>query len=592
MSVSHTTRRIAAAAAGAALLAGGVLIQPWTADAAADVPTQLNGYALSEAERSNMRLLVDRADELPGDHEQRAHTLAVATWWAIKEGPLSIPASDIYNNCHENGADHRGGDGDPLFECNDPAGTDIWQVGIHGVQVAAVSADQVSTLLPGSSVDDALVASLSDHGVDPEGETGQAVRNGSQRLQQGWLARHAVLGTVAVAQAAEAECLSGAEASWCFSTGTATWPSQDRYAPDLATSLAVVSELEQAYADMLDGVAADAPAETPVEDAPTTSVPTADTATAQATVLNTGGIGLNVRAASSTSSEVVGFLQTGEQVTITCQMVGDAVHNGIAGWTTDLWNRTDAGAYVADSWLDTGHSYRIPGIPDCADLDSGVEPTAEPTTEPTTKPTAEPTPEPTAEPTTNPTTQPGGSLMVPPGELVAVRQGQGHYSQWADCGPTSAVVVTLAMGITPEGWDPNAPVHAIQAMREPAHMNVSADAHVNGTSSAEVAAGLASYGISTREAHTTDEILSAAQQGKPSVINGMTAVFPWQQDLSDPSYQVAHWVALLGYDAGTGEYLVVDPVSSVDANQVHRATEDQVRAYIEARGWSLGVIAE
>lgn len=566
---STPLRALMGATAAAGLVASGLLATSWTADAisSADVAPTLNGHTLTESHRTNIALLAEQYDQMPGEPEQRIHTLAVATWWSIKEGPLALTPEELYSNCHANGSDERH-DGEPLFTCVDPAGTQIWQVGTTAPQVAAVTTDSVAESLPGTTVDEALQQSIEFHGLDPESETGRAIRDGDPLLQQGWLARHPVLGAVASAEAAEWECFTAESPAnnWCFtSDGGPTWDTERQFAPDLATSEAVVAELEEIYAGLVDGA----------EPEPTEPEPTEPGGSATGTVADTGGMSLNVRAEPSTSSAVIGAVHTGQDVTIECQVEGEPAVNDITGWQSSLWNRVEGG-YVADVWVLTGHDARIPGVPDCAE-----DPAPEP--EPT-----DPEPEPTEpEPSEPEPSEPEPGLVVPPGELVPLRQGLGHPGQWADCGPTSAVVTLLAMGITPDYWDPANPVAAIEGIQEPGRMAVpDIDHDPDGTGADEVSAGLNSYGLETITVSTPAEILAAVREGRPAIANGMTTVFPWEQQASGP---VGHWVAVVGYDTATGEYLVIDPISAPGADQVHRATEAEVYSYMVERGTSVVV---
>lgn len=74
----------------------------------------------------------------------------------------------------------------------------------------------------------------------------------------------------------------------------------------------------------------------------------------------TGGLGLNVRAAPSTSSAIVGWLAEGSVVTITCQTTGTWVGS------TNVWNYVASrGGYLSDAFLYTGHDGFVPGAPRC-----------------------------------------------------------------------------------------------------------------------------------------------------------------------------------------------------------------------------------
>lgn len=87
-------------------------------------------------------------------------------------------------------------------------------------------------------------------------------------------------------------------------------------------------------------------------------------ASASGKVWGTSGKGLNVRAEARSNSAQVAWLAEGKQVAIQCQVEGQTV-GGSA-----LWDFLPAhGGYVSDAYVNTGHTGRIPGIPDCNDGD-------------------------------------------------------------------------------------------------------------------------------------------------------------------------------------------------------------------------------
>lgn len=352
-------RRAALAAAGAVSLVAGAAAAPPASAEDSDTYT-VNGHQLSETTSANIDVLAAQYDRLQGDHEQRVRTLAVGTWWSLKEGPLTLgmTEADGFNNCHEMPADvdvrH---DGEPLYSCTG----DIWQVGVVASQVQPVrdAATPVEETYLGLSEHDALAESLALNGVDPESDTGQAVLNTDDEwLQDSWLARHPVVGLETVAPAAEYECFGGGTSDptidWCFSVQHEdTWDTEEMFAYDSATAQASIADLTAIY----EGLVAEGGSEPGPEPAP---VPF------EATVADTGGVGLHVRAEPTSSSASSGVVDTGDPVAISCQVEGDHVVNDVAGWESSLWNRVDGG-YVADAWIDTGHEGRIPGVPDCAD---------------------------------------------------------------------------------------------------------------------------------------------------------------------------------------------------------------------------------
>ena len=128
----------------------------------------------------------------------------------------------------------------------------------------------------------------------------------------------------------------------------------------------------------------------PMQDAPTSSdaaevtTPARDGGAAfEATVFGTDGQGLRIREAPTTSSAVVGQLDEGAPIEITCQIDGDAV-----GATT-IWDYLEArGGYVSDAFVHTGYDSFVPGVPRCADV-----PPAQKTPVASDPPSTDPAPE-------------------------------------------------------------------------------------------------------------------------------------------------------------------------------------------------------
>ena len=90
------------------------------------------------------------------------------------------------------------------------------------------------------------------------------------------------------------------------------------------------------------------------------------------TVFGTGGLGLNVRAAASTTAAVTDWLAEGTTVRIQCQTEGTPVSG------TSVWNRIAGGGYVSDAFLYTGYDGFAPGIARC----DGAEPAPSPAPSP------------------------------------------------------------------------------------------------------------------------------------------------------------------------------------------------------------------
>ncbi|KUM05148.1 M23 family metallopeptidase [Chromobacterium subtsugae] len=70
---------------------------------------------------------------------------------------------------------------------------------------------------------------------------------------------------------------------------------------------------------------------------------------------------VNLRRAPSLSADVAGSAARGEQVALQCHVRGEMV-NGVWG-RTDIWNRTAAGHWISDGFLDTGSN--APVAPPC-----------------------------------------------------------------------------------------------------------------------------------------------------------------------------------------------------------------------------------
>jgi len=174
-------------------------------------------------------------------------------------------------------------------------------------------------------------------------------------------------------------------------------------------------------------------------------------------------------------------------------------------------------------------------------------------------------------------------------ELVPVRQGQGQPGQWADCGPVCVLMVLLALGKTPEGWNPDDPVPAIMAIQGAGRMDLPRPEAMEGSTLTQMAAGLGSYQVRTRRVLDAEAALKAAREQRMAVINVMTHQFSWPQDLPD---KVPHVVVLAGHDEATDEYLIMDPMSRAEDNSVHRASADEITAAMTSRSDVGGLVAE
>jgi hypothetical protein len=87
--------------------------------------------------------------------------------------------------------------------------------------------------------------------------------------------------------------------------------------------------------------------------------------------------------------------------------------------------------------------------------------------------------------------------------------------------------------------------------------------------------------------HDLESVKAAVTSGRPVVLNGNPrnpgAYGPaFSADKLVP-YNGAHWIAVTGFDEGSGKFIVNDPMSTVGPLKVTRA---QLEAY---RGGSLGI---
>ncbi|WP_159104584.1 peptidoglycan recognition family protein [Plantactinospora sp. BB1] len=86
------------------------------------------------------------------------------------------------------------------------------------------------------------------------------------------------------------------------------------------------------------------------------------TGTAPGTVRTSSG-SLNVRSGPGSGHAVVGSLASGAAVTVYCQTNGTTV-TGYYG-TSSVWNRIGTARWVSDTYVNTGHSGFVPGVPRC-----------------------------------------------------------------------------------------------------------------------------------------------------------------------------------------------------------------------------------
>jgi hypothetical protein len=229
---------------------------------------------------------------------------------------------------------------------------------------------------------------------------------------------------------------------------------------------------------------------------------------ATATVGNTDGDGLNVRAAPTSASASLGLVWDGRRVDISCQVSGQSVTN-TRGFTSSIWDYVPAlGGYLADAYMNTGYDYWIPGVPRC------------------------------------------GSTGY-----VAVSQFQGQPNQSEDCGPTSVVTALLAAGRTPRSWNSSRPVDAINRARSDMGYDPTwNDPNHFGTVESDVVRALGANGVGAWVSYDFDAVLTRVRNGRPVVMAGNMIDLPWS------GRNVPHFLTVAGYQ--NGSYVVLDPATS------------------------------
>ena len=259
-----------------------------------------------------------------------------------------------------------------------------------------------------------------------------------------------------------------------------------------------------------------------------------------ATVGNTDGDGLVVRAGTSPSTTGLRVLATGTQVRISCQAYGATVTN-TRDFTSNIWDYLPAyGGYVSDAYMSTGYDYRIPGVPLCG--------------------------------SSSPT-------------LLPLQQTQGQTTQWEDCGPTSVVTAILALGRTPHAWS-SGPRAAIEQAR--VDMGLVRGEKTGGTNETHVNIAFSTYGMSTRTSWDFEELLRHVRLGRPIVLAGNTRGLSWPTHVAIPSVGVPHFLTVAAFDNSTDEYLVLDPIAVNPT--VKRATRRVLYAYFDNNLGRAGVL--
>jgi hypothetical protein len=213
----------------------------------AAVALVVNGKTLSANQEKWIRFIGAQVlSVLPGSRAEQNRIAAVASWWSLKEGILSLSAPISYSSCSQVQADGSKKDVrlEPLQSCD--AGRP-WQVGLGAVQVPNFTDDQVASvsaqLWSGRAADQILIEAAKLAGY-PDGSapsTGILASQGT--LRRSWLLRHPAIGVTLVERDATRECVVG-KARWCYGT---TWPESKDFAPDKPGALKSIADLEQFY---------------------------------------------------------------------------------------------------------------------------------------------------------------------------------------------------------------------------------------------------------------------------------------------------------------------------------------------------------
>lgn len=163
---------------------------------------------------------------------------------------------------------------------------------------------------------------------------------------------------------------------------------------------------------------------------------------------------------------------------------------------------------------------------------------------------------------------PAATAGVYRGSLHPLGQKNTGPASGANCGPTTAVMVLLNLGIHPAGWTGNDSKNAaaVKDFRRRCGIANTPSRNRIGTEWFELCPGLGTYGVRTNGQASIDDVLAAAREGRPSISGGDRFKFPWTKGSGSSS----HWVAVLGYTNGL--YVVCDPAYSGKVRYVSEGT--------------------
>jgi hypothetical protein len=217
------------------------------------VPTDaivVNGTTLTGSTDQWVRFVAAHVvRQLPGTRSEQIQTAALSTWWALKEGILSVKNPVGFSSCSQ--LKQNGSYKDVRLKVTETCATGRpWQVGISGIQVPNVSDAAVfstlATYWPHLTLNALESEALGAADTSVSSKDGQAVLASTGDLQKSWLLRFPALGVLMQAPMVKAECVDGSR-SWCYGTG---WPQSKSFAPDKSAAMRSIQDLVTTFAQL------------------------------------------------------------------------------------------------------------------------------------------------------------------------------------------------------------------------------------------------------------------------------------------------------------------------------------------------------
>ena len=201
----------------------------------------VNGYKLSTNQERWVRYIAGKVipQLLGATRNERIQTASISTWWALKEGVLSLKDPLTYSSCSQtkkNGT-YKDVRLDSLETC-DPGSP--WQVGISGIQVPNFSESDIALIW---DTDTILSEVVEIAGFDQNSEPGISIINSSGDLRKSWLLRHPVVGITLQEDVVYNECVVS-QLSWCYGR---TWPETKLFAPTMEDAQRSIDDLINIY---------------------------------------------------------------------------------------------------------------------------------------------------------------------------------------------------------------------------------------------------------------------------------------------------------------------------------------------------------